>query len=318
MTATHKYPRPTVSFHLTTSVERGASQILFGMLPTQTADLEGRVWKVTHWADPVPLPLDQAAVRNALLEAIAPWSMRGQDGGLEGELRAQARIEVVQVNEDRGVVVEPFPKQWRCRQCGRLTTERVQQCRCGSTSIAQMQFAAYHTCGSLREPLLPRCQRHNAAAVRLPGTAAARELYFFCPDCRQMLARGFPFQSCACGALEGMTRNVHRAGAVFSPYYGVLVNPPDPAAAARLRASGGGARALEWVLSGLGETQPGEGDQTVEGLIDMLVKQGLSLETAQDLAERAYAKGEVRRGSRQRKLSSEMRQSVSDICESPS
>ena len=26
-------------------VERGASQILFGMLPGQTADLEGRIWQ---------------------------------------------------------------------------------------------------------------------------------------------------------------------------------------------------------------------------------------------------------------------------------
>src|SRR6266849_5697328 len=91
-----------------------------------------------------------------------------------------------------------------------------------------------------------------------------------------------------------MTRNVHRAGTVFTPHYAVLVNPPDPAAAARLRASGGGARALEWVLSGLPPTQPGEGEQTVEGLIEMLVQQGLSPATARELAERALAKGEVR------------------------
>lgn len=280
-------------------VERGVSQILFGMLPTQTADLEGHVWRVTHWADAVNLPLDQTAVRNALLEAAAPWSIRGSDGGLEAELRAQARIEVVQVNEDRGVVVEPFPRQWRCRQCGRLTTERVQRCRCSSMSIAQMQIVAYHTCGNLREPILPRCQVHHAVAVRLPGTAAAREMYFFCPDCRQTLSRGFPYQRCVCGAPEGMTRNVHRAGAVFSPHYAVLVNPPDPAAAARLRASGGGARALEWALSGFGEIRPGEEAQTVEGLVEMLLQQGLSQETARELAERAYAKGEVGRRSAQ-------------------
>jgi hypothetical protein len=280
--------------------ERGASQILFGMLPTQTVDLEGGVWRVTHWADPVPLLLDQTSVRMALLEAIAPWAIHGRDGGVDGELRAHAVVQVVQINEDRGVVVERFPRLWRCRVCGRVTTDRVDRCRCGSMSIAQMQHVAYHTCGALQEPQVPRCQTHHAVAVRLPGTAAAREMYFFCPDCRRALSpRGFPFQPCACGAREGMTRNVHRAGAVFSPHYAVLVNPPDPAAAARLRASGGGARALEWVMDGLGPTQPGEGGQTVEGLVETLVQSGLSIETARDLAERAHERGEVARGAAQ-------------------
>lgn len=280
-------------------VERGASQILFGMLPNQTVDLEGRVWRVSHWPDPARLDLDQAAVRMALLDAVAPWALHGRDAGLDGELRGRTPVEVVQVNEDRGVVVEQFPRQWRCRVCGRLTSERVRQCRCGSTSIAQMQHVAYHTCGALREPQLPRCQRHGAGAVRLPGTAAAREMHFFCPECDQTLSRGFPFQPCGCGAGEGMTRNVHRAGAVFSPHYAVMVNPPDPAAAARLRASGGGARALEWLLAGMGSRQPGEGGQTVEGLVETLIQSGLSAETARDLAEQAHEKGQVARGAAQ-------------------
>jgi len=279
-------------------VERGASQVLFGMLPSQTVDLEGGVWRIVHWGDPVPLALDQTSVRTALLEAVMPWSIHGRDGGLEAELRGHAPVEVVAVNEDRGVVVERFPRQWRCRVCGRLSQEPVQRCRCGSTSIAQMQHVAYHSCGALQEPQLPRCQTHHTVAVRLPGTAAAREMYFFCPECRRPLsARGFPFQPCACGAQGGMTRNVHRAGAVFSPHYAVLVNPPDPAAAARLRAGGGGARALEWVLAGLGVTTPGEGRQTVEGLVETLLQSGLSPETARDLAEQAHARGEVARGA---------------------
>lgn len=270
------------------------------MLPTQTVDLEGGVWRVTHWGDPVRLALDQTSVRTVLLEAVAPWAIHGRDDGLDAELRAHALVEVVAVNEDRGVVVERFPRQWRCRVCGRLTTEPTQRCQCGSTSIAQMQHVAYHSCGALQEPQLPRCRTHHAVAVRLPGTAAAREMYFFCPDCRRPLSpRGFPFQPCVCGAREGMTRNVHRAGAVFSPHYAVLVNPPDPAAAARLRAGGGGARALEWILAGLGVTRPGEGRQTVAGLIETLVQSGLSLETARDLAEQAYARGEVARGAAQ-------------------
>jgi len=90
-----------------------------------------------------------------------------------------------------------------------------------------------------------------------------------------------------------MTRNVHRSGAVFSPHYAVLVNPPDPAAAARLRASGGGARALEWVLEGLEGAGPGEGAQTTQGLEETLLQQGMTPEFAREVAQRALERGEV-------------------------
>lgn len=280
-------------------VERGSSQILFGMLPSQTVDLEGKVWRVAHWRDPDRLQVDQTAVQSTLLEAVAPWALHNRDAGIDGELRSGAPVEVVQVNPERGVIVEQFPQQWRCRACGRLTTDRVAGCRCGSTAIAQMQHVAYHTCGALQVPLLRRCPIHNAVAVRLPGTAAAREMYFFCPDCGQSLSQGFPFQPCPCGAREGMTRNVHRAGAVFSPHFAVMVNPPDPAAAERLRASGGGARALEWVLGGLGRTEIQEGGPTYTSLVDSFLRLNLSVETARDLAEQAVSRGEAERGSEQ-------------------
>lgn len=276
--------------------ERGASQVLFGMLPTQTVDLQGHVWKVSHWADPVKLVLDQTSVRNAVLEAIAPWAATGQDGGLAAELYGRASIEVVGVNPDRGVIVEPFPRQWRCRRCNRISTEQVERCKCGAQHPAQMQFVAYHDCGRLREPRLPRCTTHHAVAVRLPGTAASRELYFYCPDCSKKLSTGFPFQQCECGT-GPMKYNVHRASVVFSPQYAVLVNPPDPAVAARLRASGGGARALEWVLDGMGPTIPSDDSQTVEGLIEMLMQSNLSAETARLLAQQALERGEVRQGA---------------------
>ncbi len=279
-------------------VERGASQVLFGMLPTQTVDLQGRVWRVAHWTDPLPLPLDPNTVRGALIDAIAPWVASGEDAGLGGELRGRAAVEVVEVNRDRGVLIESFPSQWRCRTCGRLTLRRAERCRCGSNSIAQMHFVAYHSCGRMREPNLPpRCRTHDAIAVRLPGTTTARELSFFCPVCRAHLSQGFPYQRCDCG--EAMSISVHRAGAVFSPQYTVLVNPPDVGAAERLRALGGAARALQWVVDGMGQDGAGDGRQTVEGLIESLVQQNISREYARTIAEQALERGEVERGSKQ-------------------
>ncbi len=76
-------------------VERGASQILFGLLPGQTADLEGRIWRVANWVDPVQTALDQETVRSALIAAIAPWAASGNDDGVTAELRARAAVDVV-------------------------------------------------------------------------------------------------------------------------------------------------------------------------------------------------------------------------------
>jgi hypothetical protein len=274
-------------------VERGGSQILFGLLPGQTADLDGRIWRVSAWLDPVSMPLDQEAVRAALLASIAPWSATGNDDGLERELRARNNVEVVELNKLRGVLVEPFPQQWRCKTCGSIARSREERCRCGGTSRAQMQFVTYHTCGASGEPRLPRCQAHNAVAVRLPGTATARELRIFCPQCQRPLTPGgFPFQACNCGN-GGMLVTVHRAAVVFSPHFAVLVNPPDPAEAARLRAGGGGARALEWVLGGMATDDPTAGRQTRAGFIEQLRQGGLSEATAERLADQAVQSGEI-------------------------
>jgi hypothetical protein len=277
-------------------VQRGASQILFGLLPNQTADLDGRIWRVVRWVDPVAIALDQDAVRAALLAAIAPWTATGNDDGLERELRARANVEVVQLNMDRGVLVEPFPQQWRCKGCGHIARSQDERCGCGGRR-AQMQFVAYHTCGASREPTLNRCRNHNAVAVRLPGTASAREIYFFCPQCRTPLTRGgFPWQPCNCGSADQMGLTVHRAAVVFSPRFAVLVNPPNPADAARLRAAGGGARALEWVLDGMREDDPTEGRQTRAGLVETFRQAGLSEETAERFAQEAVDRGEVDAG----------------------
>ena len=144
-------------------VERGASQILFGLLPGQTADLEGRIWRVANWVDPVQTALDQDTVRSALIGAIAPWAATGNDDGLTAELRARAAVDIVRLNMDRGVLVEPFPQQWRCKTCGTITRSRDEGCPCGGRTRAQMQFVAYHTCGAAREP------SSNAAGPTTPS-----------------------------------------------------------------------------------------------------------------------------------------------------
>ena len=275
-------------------VERGASQILFGLLPGQTADLEGRIWRATNWVDPVQTALDQDTVRSALISAIAPWAATGSDDGMTAELRARAAVDVVRLNMDRGVLVEPFPQQWRCKTCGTITRSRDDRCPCGGRTRAQMQFVAYHTCGAAREPILQRCRTHNAVAVHLPGTSTARELRFFCPTCRATISQGFPYQVCNCGG--GMSVTVHRAAVVFSPRFAVLVNPPDPATAARLRSGGGGARALEWVVDGMTTDDPTAGRQTLAGLVESFRQAGLSEATAEDLARQAAERGEIDAG----------------------
>jgi len=278
-------------------VERGASQILFGLLPGQTVDLEGRIWRAARWVDPVEIPLDQDSVRAAVIASAAPWSATGNDDGLERDLRARARVEVVRLNIERGVLVEPFPQQWRCRECNRIARNRSDACACGSRSRAQMQFVAYHTCGAAREPVLPRCPRHGVVAVRLPGTATARELRFFCPECRAVISQGFQYQACQCGT-GGMSITVHRAAVVFSPRFAVVVNPPDAGVAAQLRAGGGGARALEWVLDGMQTNDPLAGRQTLAGLLDGFRQLGLSEGTARELAQQALERGDVEPGER--------------------
>ena len=273
-------------------VERGASQILFGLLPGQTADLEGRIWRVQSWVDPVETQLDPESVRSALIAAAAPWFASSSDDGITNELRARTSVEIVRLNMQRGVLVEPYPQQWRCKSCGTIARARDERCTCGGRSRAQMQFIAYHTCGAAREPFLPRCPSHNAVAVRLPGTATARELRFFCPRCRRTLSQGFPYQACQCGG-GGMSVTVHRAAVVYSPHFAVLVNPPDPVVAARLRSGGGGARALEWVLDNMAAGDPMGGRQTMGGLIETLRQGGLSEQTAIDFARQAAERGEV-------------------------
>lgn len=277
-------------------VERGASQILFGLLPEQTADFHSSVWKVSRWLDPVPIPLDQEILRNELLKAIGPWAAQGQDGGFSQELYRGASVEVVGLNLQRGVQVEEFPKIWRCKACNRIHRAFASRCQCGSNIKAQLHYVAYHECGALSAPWLPRpCPTHNQIRVNLPGSASAREVTFDCPACARTLGRGLVRGRCNCGA-GAMSVTVHRASSVYTPRFTVIVNPPDPAAAARIRGAGGPARALDWVVNGMVQDRPSEGQQTAAALFDTL-RQTMSEDLAARLVEKAVASGEVVEGT---------------------
>ena len=159
------------------------------------------------------------------------------------------------LNMDRGVLVEPFPQQWRCKTCGSITrvARRPVSVR-RPRSRGQMQFIAYHTCGAARQPLLPQVPapttrwRYDCRGPRPRGSFGSSA-----PSASAPSVAGVPVSRCATVA-AAMSVTVHRAAVVFSPRFAVLVNPPDPAVAARLRAGGGGARALEWVLDGMTPT----------------------------------------------------------------
>jgi len=276
--------------------ERGASQILFGFLPQQTADLDGGVWRVSSWVDAVPLDIDKAAVRAAVSSALSRWSDVGKDDGLKAELLHNADFDVVGVHPERGVLMEEFPRVWRCRTCHRVDSSSA-RCRCGSTNKVQIPLVSYHECGAVTEPQLPQCPTHHEIAMERRGTTALSELRFFCPVCHQTIKWGFVPRRCSCGSADPvMKTTVHRAASVYSPHFAVAVNAPDPALAARMRAAGGGARAAEWVLSGMPTADPFSGRQTVAGMVAGLVAMGLSQETAREFSAQAASRGEVDSG----------------------
>jgi hypothetical protein len=276
-------------------VERGASQILFGFLPGQTVDIGGGVWKVSRWNDPSEVPFDQAGLRRALLDASGAWSAAEANDGIWSELQRGAPIDVVRLNRRLGIEVETFPRLWRCRRCGRVTNRASGRCACGGESRSQLHYVQYHSCGILQEPSLQRCPVHNEVAMSLPGSSAVRDLRFSCPSCNRVLSQGFPFRNCGCGtAPERLERNVHRAASVFTPRFAVMINPADPGKATRMRASGGGAQALQWVLGGMEGDDPMSGPPTVASFTDNLLRQGFTLEKAREFAQLALDGGQIK------------------------
>jgi len=241
---------------------RSASQILFGHLPEQTVDAAGGIWRVKKWNQPrIEMAIDPTALREELTKAAYPWSDARQDDGFVDDLFGRANIVVKSLNRDAGIWCEYFPRLWKCA-CKRLYDEPTGTCPCGtSRRRGQLPFVGYHdACGAIKTPSVRRCRTHGQRAVKLPGTAAATEIIFYCPVCNDVLHRGFN-AACDCGN-GALKFTVHRSGSVFKPRSIVMINPPRRDVLTRIENGGGGERALEWVLNGMQERSMLVGNQT--------------------------------------------------------
>lgn len=281
---------------------RSASQILFGFLPEQTVDLAGRVWKVREWRNPVMKHIDPATLRREVIKAAMPWAAANMDADYVKHLRQGRDLYAFALDRSHGVNVEEFPRVWMCRSCSRVHfSSRPDACRCGSKQFGQLPFVGYHSCGELREPWVRACPQHNQVAIRLPGTASAAEIVFFCPECGRELQKGLGFVKCSCGAAtDGLLKfNVHRASPVYTPQTVVIVNPPSADRVKRLNEAGGGMRALTWALKSFELRRADDVGLTLEGLVRDLMSKGLSESIARAMAGHAVEAGELKGGSDQ-------------------
>lgn len=270
---------------------RSASQILFGFLPEQTVDLAGKVWKVREWRHPIRKYVDETTLRQELIRIAGPWEAAGTDNGYCRNLRGGRELEIHSLDRNNGVVADSFPDMWMCKACFRLHTTMVAACQCGSTKVGQLPFVAYHECGALFTPSIPRCQTHGQVRVVLPGTSSAAELRFVCPVCSAQLQRGFGFSRCRCGSGTPMKFNVHRASSVYTPRSVVVVNPPSPERVRRLAEAGGPDRALTWVLDGLVARRFDDVGATRESLQRDLRGRGLPDEFVDRMLRQAESEG---------------------------
>lgn len=274
--------------------QRSASQILFGFLPDQTVDLQGHVWRVKGWTNPQHEAIDQLTLRRGLIRAATPWAVTENDGGYVEHLRQGRELQVLTLNRNDGVAVEPFPRLWMCKRCNRLSTSLEARCPCGSDRPkGQLHFVGYcERCGALREPFIPGCAQHKQVRVVFPGTSSAREIRFDCPTCGRLIRQGFGFPRCQCGQ-GALTFNVHRSASVFTPRTVVVVNAPSPERVRDLTAAGGPTRALSWVLEGMRSRSFRDTGLTKEALVQNLMGQGINEGLARSMAEQAAEAGEL-------------------------
>jgi hypothetical protein len=273
---------------------RSGSQILRTFLPQQTADLKGGIYKVTEWSSAVPISVDQEIISRRLLREITPWARAKTDNGFAGDLRRGANIEVVELDDRRGVTVERFPEVWLCRNCRRVGKERSRNCRCGARRWGQLHFVGFHSCGALVEPWIKRCQQHDDVMLVSPKSAQAKDIRFVCPECHQELMKGLGFRKCSCGQ-GNINWNVHKARSVYVPRGAVLVNPPRPQRMKELLAAGGPRKALAWLVAGIPAASPAlmEGKPTRGAFIQNLLQQNIPPDFAEKMAALAAEDGQL-------------------------
>ncbi|MFB9239646.1 hypothetical protein ACFFWC_29645 [Plantactinospora siamensis] len=262
---------------------RSGSQILRTFLPAQTVDLRGDIYRVDEWSAPSPIEIDSDVVRASLLTEIGAWTANDKDGGMAGELLRRVPVEVVELDERRGVTVERFPRVWLCRVCKRIGKSEEAGCRCGKRAWGQLHFVGVHECGAITEPWIRRCPQHDDVRVVVPKSAKAADIRFVCPVCDTPTMQGLGFnKKCVCG--DGAVRwNVHKARMVYVPRGMVLINPPRPEHRENLKLAGGPRKALIWVVEGLAVPRPA--DVTVKQTRQELVEQLIAGKMPPDIAE---------------------------------
>ncbi|MGW1588319.1 hypothetical protein [Streptomyces sp. NPDC002386] len=280
--------------------QRSGSQILYGFLPQQTADLKGGIWRTTEWKDPRPVDVDDSIIRHRLAFELEGWVQHGMDPSAVNFVRSGGNIEVVAVNPERGVRVERFPQVWVCRVCRRVQTGAPNICMCGTNRWQQLHFVGFHECGYLEQPVIPLCRDHRQVCMPPQSSMDASRIVFECPICHREIRKGFGYRKCPCGrrysdarGAENLRYNVHRSASVYTPQTFTQINPASRAAMRRVTESGGPRRALLWALSGFEDAEPGGGRQTLTSLVDQLVTSGLSRTVAEQMAVVASEAGEL-------------------------
>lgn len=260
---------------------RSVSQVVYNFLPGQIVDLRGRVWKVTTWRDPIHLRVDEATIRRELQRALTRW-----DPPTDGDLRRQlAGIEIdIVTPSEQGVEVVPFPKLFRCRTCGQIENDDKGSCVGGNHHTwASFQFVAFHTCGKIGEPFVPRCKTHHKVRSNQPKSRNARDVRFSCPVCNVHISDGIPYTNCSCG--DGKySVNPPRASTVYSGHSMVVINPPTMQVATDFAGEAARTTTLDWVLDGMPEANALSRTRNIQSLVDQFVRMGIDEIQAKKMA----------------------------------
>ncbi|MEV4705732.1 hypothetical protein [Actinoplanes sp. NPDC049316] len=275
---------------------RSGSQILRTFLPSQTVDLRGGIYRVDEWSAPMPIEVDSDLVRWSLLAEIGAWTANDKDSGMAAELLRKAPIEVVELDDRRGVTVERYPRVWLCRVCKRIGKSDEVRCICGKRSWGQLHFVGVHECGAIVEPWIRRCPDHDDVQVVIPKSAKASDIRFVCPTCQKAtMSGGLGYgRKCACG--DGLVRwNVHKARMVYVPRGMVLINPPRPEHRENLKLAGGPRKALIWVVEGLTAAKPADltAKPTRQEFIKQMISNGMASDFAESMADMAEKGGQL-------------------------